>query len=203
MESWQAILVAFGGNAVLLAVLAFLGRSIVTSALDKDLEKFKGQLQVAALEHEVRFRGLHQKRAEVIAELYKLLVKATWEAESFTSPIEWAGEPSKKEKYIAAQNAIAEYFRFFDQHRIYLSKGLCEKLESFAKELREPVIRFGIWVRHDYLADQAAQKKNDDWDSAWKKVRDDVPKLRSAIEDEFRNLIGVDVPQSNPSLERP
>lgn len=190
MELWQALLVAFGGNAALLLVLGFFGRSIVNHALDKDLEKFKGQLQLSAVEHEIRFRRLDEKRAEVVAELYKLLVKAYWEAESFTSPMDWAGEPDKKEKYVSAQNAIADYFRFFDQHRIYVSPELCGQLESFAHELRKPVISFGVWLRHDHLTDHAAVRKNDAWDAAWKKVREDVPKLRAAIEHEFRTIIG-------------
>jgi len=192
MDLWQAILVAFGGNAALLLVLGFLGRSLLSNALDKDLEKFKGQLQLAATEHEIRFSRLHEKRAEVIAELYKLLVQATWEAESFTSPMEWVGEPDKKEKYITAMNAIVEYFRFFDQHRIYISPNLCNKLEEFAQKLRTPVIQFGVWVRHDYLTDQAAQNKNDAWDTAWDSVKNDVPQLREAVEQEFRMLLGAD-----------
>lgn len=170
--------------------LGFLGRSFLSNALDKDLEKFKGQLQLAATEHEIRFSKLHEKRAEVIAELYKLLVKANWEAESFTSPMEWVGEPDKKQKYISAMNAIAEYFRFFDQHRIYISPDLCAQLEDFAKNLRTPVIKFGVWVRHEHLSDSSAEKKDTAWDTAWDSVKNDVPQLRAAIEVEFRTLLG-------------
>lgn len=78
MELWQSLLVAFGGNAAVLLVLGFLGRSLMSSVLAKDIEKFKADLHVAAIEHEVRFSKLHEKRAEVLAELYKLLVAATW-----------------------------------------------------------------------------------------------------------------------------
>ena len=190
MDLWQALLVAFGGNAALLLVLGFLGRSIASHALSKDIEKFRGDLRLASAKHEITFRRLDEKRADVVAELYKLLVRAYWEAESFTTPMEWAGEPGKKEKYVAAQNAIADYFRFFDQHRIYISEDLCGQLESFARELREPVIRFGVWLRHDHVTGQAAVQKNDAWDAAWKKVREDVPKLRGSIEREFRTIIG-------------
>ncbi len=166
MELWQSLLVAFGGNAALLLVLGFMGRALLSNALDKDLEKFKGQLQLAATEHEIRFSRLHEKRADVIAELYKLLVKATWEAESFASPMEWSDEPDKKQKYVTAMNAIAEYYRFFDQHRIYVSPELCLKLEDFAKKLRLPVLQFGVYVRHESLGSDAPQKKNDAWDAA-------------------------------------
>ena len=151
MELWQALLVALGGNAALLLVLGYVGRSIFNHALNKALEKFKGQLQLAAKEHEIRFSKLHEKRAEVIAELYKLLTKAAWEAESFTSRMDWVGKPGKKEKYILAAKAIDDYFLFFDQHRIYLSSGLRGQLEEFADKLRTPVTYFGIWVSQDNL----------------------------------------------------
>jgi len=192
MELWQSLLVAFGGNAALLLVMGFLGRSLMSNALDKDLEKFKGNLQLASTEHEIRFSKLHEKRAEVIAELYKLLVKATWEAESFTSPMEWAGEPDKKEKYNLAMKAIVEYFRFFDLHRIYISPDLCGQLEGFANKLRSPVMKFGIWVRHEHLSDISGEKKDTAWNTAWDSVKNDIPQLRAAIEAEFRLLLGSD-----------
>lgn len=190
MELWQALLVAFGGNAAVLLILGFLGRSLINNALSKDLEKFKGQLQLAATEHEITFRRLHERRAEVVADLYRLLVEATWEAESFANPVEFTDEPDKKQKYIAAQNAIAAYFRFFDQHRIYLSPDLCNTLEKFAREIREPVLRFGMWVRYENPEGQTAILKNDAWDAAWKKTKEEIPKLREAIEKEFRVLLG-------------
>jgi len=130
MELWQALLVAFGGNATLLLVMAFLGRSLISNFLTKDVEKFKGDLQVAAMEHQIRFSELHEKRAEVLAELYKLLVVAAWETESFASPIEWLGEPDKKQKYQKALDAIAEYFRFFDHTEFTCQRKFVPPLRS-------------------------------------------------------------------------
>lgn len=104
--------------------------------------------------------------------------------------MEWVGEPDKKEKYISAENAIAEYYRFFDQHRIYISPDLCTQLENFAKNLRSPIIQFGVWVKHQHLTDIAAQKKNEAWDAAWASIKNDVPQIRAAIEKEFRVLLG-------------
>ena len=41
------------------------------------LRRFEDRLRRAAFEHEVRFSRLHEKRAEVIADLYALLAKAS------------------------------------------------------------------------------------------------------------------------------
>ncbi len=88
MEYWQHFLVALGGNAALLAVLAWLSKSLLSQFLTKDLDKFKGALEaeyataaekmkhdfvLLAAEHEVRFAKLHEKRAEVIAETHRLI----------------------------------------------------------------------------------------------------------------------------------
>jgi len=191
MELWQSLLVAFGGNAALLLVLGFLGRSLMSTILTKDLEKFKADLQVAAVEHQVRFSKLHEKRAEVLAELYKLLVAATWQTTSFANPMEWAGEPNKKTQYVMAINAIAEYFRFFDQHRIWLPADLCSPLEDFAKQLRTPTIGVGVYLKYEYPNDKTANEKFEAWNKAWNAVQTDIPKLRTAIEALFRTLLGA------------
>ena len=191
MELWQSILIAFGGNAALLLVLGFLGKAVLNNSLSKDLERYKDQLTHEATEHEIKFSKLHERRFEIIAELYKLLVKASWEAESFTSPMEWAGEPNKREKYILATNAVAEYFRFFDQHRIYISRELCDQLEEFAIKIRSPIIELGVWIHIDYVADQNIEQKIKSWNSASEFIIKEAPKLRQAIEFEFRTLLGA------------
>lgn len=72
-------------------VLGWLLRTILTHVLAKDLEVFKAKLtaeaasasenlrarfELAAKEHEARFSVLHQRRAEVIADLYGQLEHA-------------------------------------------------------------------------------------------------------------------------------
>lgn len=191
MELWQSLLVAFGGNAALLLVLGFLGRSLMSSVLAKDIEKFKAELHVAAVEHQIRFTKLHEKRAEVLAELYKLLVAATWQATNFASPIQWEGDTDKKIQYVTATNAIAEYFRFFDQHRIWLPENLCDPLEDFAKQLRRPTIRLGVYLAIEHPTEKTLRERGEAWTKAWESVEKDIPKLRIAIEKEFRALLGA------------
>src|SRR5882762_456564 len=131
MDPWQSVLLAFGGNAALLLLLGWLARSLGSQLLAKDLEKFKSdlattsssaaeqlkhELAVAALEHNVKFSKLHERRAEVVAEAYGLLVEAHWASQSFVSLMEWVGEPPKQEKYVTAMNKSAEFYRYFDKN---------------------------------------------------------------------------------------
>ena len=190
MELWQSLLVAFGGNAALLLVLGFLGRSLVSTVLEKDITKFKADLERVAVEHQIRFSKLHEKRAEVLAELYKLLVAAYWQVSEFTSLAQW-GDPDRKAQYASAINAVATYFRFFDQHRIWLPPELCDPLEAFARHLRTPAINLGVYLQIEHPTEKTLQEQSEVWDKAWQMVDGEIPKLRLAIEAEFRKILGA------------
>ena len=189
MKLWQSLLVGFGGNAALFLVIGYFGRSLMMQVLAKDVAKFKANLQIAAVEHQVRFSKLHKRRAEVLAELYKLLVEAIWETSTFTSPMQWEGDPEKRDQYVTAMNAITKYFRFFDQNRIWLATDLCNSLEEFAKQLRKPAINLSVYLSIEHPTPETAKELSNVWSEAWNSVENDIPKLRQAIEGEFRSLL--------------
>ena len=202
MELWQSLLVAAGGNAAVLLVLGFLGRSLVSSilaqnlekfkaGLAQNLEKFKADLQQAGIEHQIRFSKLHEKRATVLAELYKLLVEAFWRVSEFTSPMQF-GDPNRNKQYVDALNSVEAYFRFFDQHRIWLPTKLCDPLEYFAKQLRDPTIQLGVYLSIKNPTEKTFHEQQEVWNKVWETVSGDIPKIRSAIEVEFRTLLGAD-----------
>jgi hypothetical protein len=212
MEAWQTILLAFGGNAALLAVLGLLGKSFLDKLIVRDTRQFetdlkaksdsaiehlKNELQLNSIEHQVKFSRLHEKRAEVIAELYGHLVEALWEAESFLSPMEWAGEPSKKEKHGAALKKLVDLYRYFDKHRIYLPTDLCGSMEKLIVEVRSHVVSFGVYVSFDnaMLNDQTYKEKQEAWNTGWSAIKNQIPMARQELEDAFRQLLGS---PSNP-----
>ncbi|WP_211475055.1 hypothetical protein [Collimonas humicola] len=230
MQTWQTILLAFGGNAALLAVLAYIGKALLEKILARDTTRFvsdlkaksdaavehlksdlkaksdtavehlKSDLQLRTIEHQVRFSRLHEKRASVITDLYGHLVETLWEAESFLSPMQWVGEPSKKEKHGTTLNQLAIFYRYFDKHRIYLPETLCTSLESLLLKVRSHVIHFGVYVQLDEagLPDHARQQKDEAWNKGWEAINTEIPPARKRLEDEFRSLLGG---LSNPLLK--
>jgi hypothetical protein len=82
---WEDLLRTLGGTAILVAAVAWLSRSLLTTLLSKDLERFKSELQVTsqqsvesfkstlqieAQQRAVEYAALHAKRAELISQLY-------------------------------------------------------------------------------------------------------------------------------------
>jgi hypothetical protein len=205
MDAWQAILLALGGNAALLFALAWLARSFGSQLLAKDIEKFKSslaaasteaterlkhELQLVAHEHQVRFSKLHERRAEVIASLYALLVEAQWAGQSFVAVFEYAGEPPKEQKYATAMNKFAEFFRAFDKSRIYLPELVCTQLDEFLREMRNRVIRFGVYVQVDgHAPEHVAKEKYEVWTSSSEYFENQLPAARKALEAELRGML--------------
>ena len=95
---WKSIVgqVSFAG--LLIAALVYLAKRISEQYFSKDLEKFKAELRTAAFEREIRIQKLHERRAEVIADLYAKLADTHSNLISFLSPYEFKGEASKQEK---------------------------------------------------------------------------------------------------------
>jgi hypothetical protein len=88
--NWQDVImnlaVVTGGGTVLVGTSAWLIKTVITQKLTTEAEAFKtriqadanieierlkSSLQVVAMEQQVRFTKLHEKRAEIIADLYK------------------------------------------------------------------------------------------------------------------------------------
>lgn len=207
MALWQTIAAAVLGNAAILAVLGWLAKSLVEKVLLRDSKRFeielkakadstmehlRSDLHIRSIEHQVRFSRLHEKRAEVIAELNGLIVEALWEAESFLSPMEWAGEPNKREKHRAAMMKLVEVYRYFDKQRIYLPESLCNDVQGLIEHVRSQVTRFGVYVDLDErtFRDRTHEEKLEAWTKGWDVIKDEVPPVRRRLEDEFRKLLG-------------
>lgn len=215
METWKTLVLAFGGNAALLAVLGLLAKSLLEKVIARDTKRFetdlktksdaaiehlKSELQLRATEHQVRFSRLHEKRASVIAELNGHLAEVLWKAESLLSPMQWVGEPPQDEKHISAMNKLSEFFRFFDKHRIYLPVDLCAALEKLVLQVRSHVIQFGVYVKYDdsNLNERTREQKETAWNAGWDAIKNQIPAARKVLEDEFRALLGATV---NSSVE--
>jgi hypothetical protein len=205
---WETILLSFGGSAVLLTALGFLARSVINHYLSKDIEMFKSQLKASAdlaqaelksslkliaTEHEIRFKSLHEKRALVLGELYAQMAEAVKLTRSFVSPLELIGEKSKQEQYRETMQKILDFYWYFDKHRIYLAQNQCDLIDAFVEKLREPSIDFSSYLDVPEFDKEIMKEKRKVWREAWKSVEEKVPSARKALEDEFRQILGVKV----------
>jgi hypothetical protein len=198
----QNVLATSSIVAIVLVILGFLAKSLFSQILSKDVENYKIKLQSeveqlkanlekASIEHQIRFKSLHTKRAEVIAELYSLLVQAINDASSMARPLQLAGEPPQREKHIKANKSGKELNKFFVRHRIYFKSDLCNQIDNFISGLHSALIDFEMVI--DAIEnDRNHREKLDNWRNTWNTLTKEISPIKAQIEDEFRIILGIE-----------
>lgn len=165
-------------------------KASLEKAATLEIERTRFELQRAALEHEVRFRQLHEKRSLVVTDLYSRLVTAVDQLEYFFQPIEWFDQPSRDEKFQQAAPALVDLRQYFESHRLLFPEELAAQLHAFIEKL-------GTWMQDYHIwntmpgSDVAKDRKHESIMTAWKGLKNEVPALRIALEVEFRKLLEV------------
>jgi len=198
---WQEIIKTLGGYTLFLGAAAWLIKQLVSNRFVRDAEKFKitvqtnadteierlkNSLQMAALEHQVRFSKLHERRAEIIAELYTRLVDAQEVSENYVS------QGGGTQLYPAASRKLIEFGAFVMRHRIYLPERICTSLNTFLERVRKLVniARF----RGGDIPSEISVENLETLLKAIETFEREIPALRKALEDEFRKILGVERP---------
>jgi hypothetical protein len=97
---------------------------------DVEIERLRSQLSIAAAEHQIRFSGLHEKRADVVETIYALLQRLHSTLGSYVSIIEFSGTPSRDERRKEAIDAHKAFTDYYQNHLIFLPKATAERLNS-------------------------------------------------------------------------
>jgi hypothetical protein len=152
------VLLALGGQAIFLGAVGWLIKVLVSHRLTKEAEEFKirlqsdanveieklrASLQQTATEHQIRFAKLHEKRAEVIAELHAQLIEAQSHVGRFIFR-----DARDKELGAEVNTKMWNLFRFIRLNRIYLPESVCELLHAFESALRKSLLDVDLfWTR--------------------------------------------------------
>lgn len=154
-----------------------------------DVEKLRSQLALASRERELLLANLQAKRAEVIHEVYGLLVNTVDAFADLTSWIEFPSMGTKEERERAFVESYNQFARYYHMHRVYLDARLCQRFEKLMAPLRGNFERFKIIVIH------GDQKPSDDyfqaWQESWEAASIEIPALLRELEQDFRALLGV------------
>ena len=225
MQIQNLLLAILGTSTCLVAVLGWLLRTFITHRLQhatvafkevlqresttaierlkNDLqsqsaiavEQLKNSLQIRAIEHQIRFSKMHERQAEIIAEIYRMLVVAISEAESFLSPISFNGEATKQEKHVKARQKLGELFQYYSVEKIYVPSSLCNALEKIMQDIQKYISAFGVWTSYEEfeLTDESQQKKFEAWQQGYEAIQKLLPAVKASLENEFRKILGSEI----------
>jgi hypothetical protein len=192
---WLTLLQNVGLGAALLGFAAWLCREIVLHAMDRDIERFKADLQRAAFEHQVRFSTLHEKQAEVVAETYARLVKVQEDIFAFVRPIEYDADPPREERREKVLEAFRALQGYLAPRQIYLPTSTRNKVKQVTDRLASVVNKRTESVQYGkggVLGPPNRKEEATLWVQAFEEFRKEVPPLLTALEADFQRLLGVE-----------
>jgi hypothetical protein len=200
---WKELLLLSVSNAVLLGVLGFIARSLIVHWLEKDIERYRASLRVhneremerlrthlrvRSFEHEVRFRWLHEKQVEILAETYAKLHTFYRNASSYVAVLEWAGEPSKEEKLKLVKEAADAFRDYFLPRRLYIPDGTFGRIKAFSDKLYDIVSEFRQGQEREK---HGVERNGGYWSKAWEAVTKEAGPLFDTVRADFQKLMGV------------
>lgn len=203
----EAVWIALGGNVALLAVVAFLGKALISQWLNKDLDRFKQELthqgaqqletlrsnlQIAASEHAIILTKLQEKRAEIIGELYGQISAGVRELTSYVRPLQLVGEADQPTKAAAARQALMAAHNSFDDNRVWLTADCANQAETFLEALRSTFNRYDVMRQAAARdrGDRAQRDANDAVMAAWDQITGaQFTATRRSLEGEMRKLL--------------
>lgn len=188
----QTIFLIYGGPTVVVCGLtAFLGKRYLDHVREKDrgevyaeLESLKNDLGKLALEHQVKFTNIYQRRAEIIAELYGLIYDTE---RIFTQYIANIGP---KDNLYKGYELIIKVREFIEKNRIYFSESLNKIIDDNFKIFNDAVNFISF---KEVVDNPEASERDIEYAKTHAKIGvKELPVLRQELIKAFRELLGTD-----------
>lgn len=186
MDFLTQILVIILTPTAVVAVLVFALKKFFESVIAKDLEKYKSELQIKNLEHQIRFSFYHNRKAEVISEFYSNLIRTIRVIEDLVRPFR-IGDPGLTKLKEESANNLNQLSSHYFEHRIFFDDDIIPKIESILGDVKESFIEFNIAQPDDQI------KHGEDhdpklWINSYRRVKNKVRPLLTELEVRFKKI---------------
>jgi len=169
------------------------GKNLATKkdieSLTDVVERIRSDYKKEEHRYQLTSAGLLKKRAEVIEQLYKMIVDIEEVFQQVVDFAEWEDQP-KDELRKKAGALLYEFVREYKKNRIYFSDDLCEKLQGFVTLIYQKSMPYSIALTSK-LKGETLKDSTETWVAANEAFQTEIPQARQAIENEFRGLLGV------------
>ena len=188
LDFWYAIIIAL--FCLIGAGLgAYIRKKGDNLAIKQDIGKITRKIQEVETEflrisneHQIRFSKLHEKRAEVISELYSRLYDYHWAVCAFLRDFHGT-EPSEQDSKKIDDKSY-KFSDYFHKHRIFFNEDLCSKIDKII-----PIL-YSAYVPIE-RRDSKDNHLEEDWSKCAEIVQRQYPKIKESLESDFRKILGV------------
>lgn len=150
-----------------------------------EIERLRSRLQSASLEHEIRFSGLYEMRANAISDTYSCLKEMYFRLADYVKLFEPAGGSTQQERFERLVESYQQFREAYSKKLICFPTSTADKLEAIDRSCSEAGMEFRDLVEPQSLPDRTKR-----WIEIHKRVSTDIDAALRELEAEFRRLLG-------------
>ncbi len=165
----------------------------IDKSSQKRLEEFKSTLSLL----NTKFTKLHEKRFEVIGEMYTRVVDLQVAMLKLTNPVKFTENYEKEIDILISNsnNCFQNFNSFFERNRIYFNDTTCLLMDEIRKTFHVAIWDFNEHRMYKQMGEddrQVIKEAHQKMIKAYKSMKDDIPKLRQNLETDFKKILNVD-----------
>ncbi|MEN9920496.1 MAG: hypothetical protein RL538_389 [Candidatus Parcubacteria bacterium] len=140
-----------------------------------------------------RFQSLHQKRLEIIEEVYERLVSTHDAFLAVMNPISFGdnSDSAKNQRKIELVQKANDFSTYYRQKKIFFDETMASELDAIRVQYQN------ILVNWDYLVDfpnTPLHEKHREWQKIWKMLNGnegEVSSMKTKLEKKFRDILNI------------
>jgi hypothetical protein len=151
------------------------------------------------VEHETRFRKLHDKVADVTAELFRRLSRLYRAVGDYIKIFEVSGEATKVEKLQVVSQRALDFSEFFGDNLLFLPPELFGEVTDLAGELTTIANKYTWGAQWEKKGMIPKEEDADYWTQSEKAYREKAMPAFEKIRNSFQHLLGFKLANGRPA----
>lgn len=160
------------------------GKNVATKEDIAEITRKVEEVKLVFTEYQVRSSRIFEKQLEAIHGTYERLHDADEFVKHMVHPYQLGGDEEERKRQTGAADKFNDLSGFYWKHKLYLPEDLCAQVEGLLNVMKRAFNEYVI-----ARAGRADDGSLDRWNSAYKTMQEEVPELRSALEQRFRALL--------------
>lgn len=192
---WNTLSPSMGIGALSGLAILFIGKNFVTkgieTSLNKNLEKYKKELEKKAFEYQTIFSALHKERADIIKKLYENICDIETDLNSYIL------HPTLGQEFFDSTNDKVKKIKSdFMRNELYFDDAFCHEIQKLLDVLNKAAFFSEVSISEgvQFCSNDPEGKlyvKDSLRESAQTAIYNTIPTLKGQLKTEFRKLLGV------------